>query len=191
MLSLAGRPGAAVRRGIAAPALLLVVVTVTGCTGVPSGVEPVEGFEAERYTGQWYSIKRLDHRFERGLTDVSAEYWIRDDGRVGVRNRGFDPEDGEWREIEGTARFQGDPERASLTVTFTWPIRGGYHVIALDKEAYEWAMVSGPTRGYLWILSREPELDEEVLTRLVERADDLGFEADALERVEHGVAPAE
>ncbi|WP_041595123.1 lipocalin family protein [Halorhodospira halophila] len=163
---------------------------LAGCTGAPSGVDPVEGFDADRYMGEWYSVKRLDHRFERGLTDVSAEYWSREDGRVGVRNHGYDPDAGEWQEIEGTARFQGEPEVASLTVTFTWPIRGGYHVIALDEAEYQWAMVSGPTRGYLWILSREPDLEQVVLDDLIQKAGALGFEVEELQRVEHGVAPS-
>ncbi|MCG5539630.1 MULTISPECIES: lipocalin family protein [unclassified Halorhodospira] len=178
-------------RGAGVLLLLAGALSIAGgCTGLPAGVDPVDGFEAERFTGQWYSIKRLDHRFERGLTDVSAEYWIREDGRLGVRNRGYDPSDEQWQEIEGTARFQGEPDVASLTVTFTWPIRGGYHVIALDKDAYEWAMVSGPTRGYLWILSREPELDEQILEELVGRAEALGFDVEEFQRVEHGTAPS-
>lgn len=177
----------AIRR-ILGGAALLAVLGATGCTGVPDGVEPVTGFEPERYTGEWYSIKRLDHSFERGLTDVTARYELKDDGRIRVINRGYDPEDGAWQEVEGTARLQGDPDRASLTVTFTWPIRGGYHVIALDKADYEWAMVSGPTRGYLWILAREPTLDDEVLDRLVARAEALGYPVEELHRVAHGRA---
>lgn len=157
-----------------------------GCTSPPAGVEPISGFEAERYAGKWYAIKRLDHRFERGLTDVTAEYELLDDGRVRVVNRGLDPEACQWREVEGTARFQGDPEVASLTVTFFWPIRGGYHVLALDRDGYDWALVSGPTRGYLWILARESELEAGVVNELVDKASELGFNAEELIQVTHG-----
>ncbi len=172
-------------RAVTAGLVLLTIVMVAGCTGTPQGVEPVTGFDAGRYEGRWYEIMRLDHRFERGLTNVTAEYRLREDGTVNVINRGFDPRKCEWRDVEGTARFRGDPDTASLAVSFFFGISGGYHVIALDHDDYQWSMVSGPTRGYLWVLAREPELDDEILDRLVGQAAELGFPTDELIRVDH------
>ncbi|MCC5888507.1 MAG: lipocalin family protein [Gammaproteobacteria bacterium] len=163
-----------------------IALLLTACTGTPSGVEPVTGFDAERYQGRWYEIFRLDHRFERGLTNVTADYRILDDGRVEVINRGFDPRKCEWRDVEGTARFLEDPGTASLAVSFFFGISGGYHVIALDHEDYGYSMVSGPTRGYLWILAREPRLDADIVERLIEQAAALDFPTEELIRVDHG-----
>ncbi len=155
-------------------------LVTAACTGTPRGVSPVTGFESERYLGKWYEIARLDHSFERGLSHVTAEYSARDDGRIDVLNRGYNSKKGEWDEAKAVARFQGDESVGSLSVTFRWPFAGGYHVIALDKEAYQWAVVSGPTRGYLWILARTPELDREILEDLVAQARDLEFPTDEL-----------
>jgi apolipoprotein D and lipocalin family protein len=166
--------------------VLLMAIFSLGCTGVPKGLEPVAGFEAERYMGKWYEIARFDHTFERGLTDVTATYTLRHDGAVRVVNRGYDVEDSEWDEINGVARFRGEPTVASLKVSFLWPFYGGYHVIALDKEGYRWAMVVGPSRGYLWILSRSKQLDAAILDRLVQQAAEWGFETDELVYVSHG-----
>lgn len=162
----------------------LTALILTGCmTAPPEGVEPVKGFEVERYLGRWYEIARLDHRFERGLTDVTARYSLNEDGTIRVVNRGYDPEAEEWEEATGRAKFRGDPDVASLKVSFFGPFWGGYHVIELDPE-YEWAMVAGPNRGYLWILSRAPTMDPQVRERLIERATALGFETGELVRVE-------
>ncbi len=169
----------------------LAVLAATGCTRVPRGVEPVRDFEVERYLGKWYEIARLDHRFERGLSHVTAEYSLRDDGRIDVLNRGYNAEKGEWSEARAVARFRGEDTVGSLSVTFQWPFRGGYHVIALDKEHYEWAMVSGPTRSYLWILAREPVLDEEITEKLVEQARAAGYPVDELIWVEQLPRPDE
>ncbi|BAU58645.1 outer membrane lipoprotein Blc [Halorhodospira halochloris] len=166
----------------------MAVFLLSSCTGAPSGIEPVSDFDAERYTGKWYEIKRLDHRFERGLTHVTAEYQAQDDGTIKVINRGFDTDDCEWKSIEGTATFRESPDIASLRVVFFWPIAGGYHVIVLDDD-YEWAMVSGPSRNYLWILAREPDLDEDVLSDLVTKAEEWGFAVDELVEVEHDGSP--
>ena len=57
---------------------------LTGCVGIPANVTPVQNFKLEKYLGTWYEIARLDHSFERGLTHVTAEYSLRDDGGVNV-----------------------------------------------------------------------------------------------------------
>ena len=160
------------------------LLALSGCVGAPDGVTPLRGFDATRYQGEWFAVMRLDHSFERGLTNVSATYSAQGDG-VKVVNRGFDRKACRWRSIEGQARFLETPEVASLAVSFFGPISGGYHVIALDRKAYGWAMVAGPTRDYLWILSRNPQLAPEVRARLIAQARDLGFPVDKLARVDH------
>jgi apolipoprotein D and lipocalin family protein len=135
--------------------------------------------------GDWFAVMRIENSFERGLSNVSATYSIRPDGLVGVLNRGVDREKCRLRTIEGYATFQGEPNVASLSVTFFWPFAGGYHVIALDHEHYRWAMVAGPTRGFLWILAREPRLSDEVITALIQRARELRFPVDELVTVDH------
>jgi len=166
--------------------LAALLVFLGGCTGRPDGVEPVTPFEIGRYQGSWYEIMRLDHSFERGLSHVTANYALRDDGSVDVVNRGLLREECRWKEAEGRARFQGSPEVASLSVTFFWPFAGSYHVFDLDREGYDWALVSGPSRDYLWILARQPDLAPEIRDRLVEKARGLGFPVDELILVDHG-----
>lgn len=158
---------------------------MAACTSVPEGVTPVSPFAIERYLGQWYEIARLDHSFERGLTDVSAEYRLAQDGTVEVINRGYDPAKGKWREAVGKAEFIGAPTTASLKVSFFGPFYGGYHVAELDREHYRWALVVGPDTDYLWILSRDKTLAPEVRDRLVRRAQALGFDTQSLIWVEH------
>jgi apolipoprotein D and lipocalin family protein len=165
--------------------LLTVMAALSGCVGAPEGLTPVGEFELERYLGRWYEIARLDHSFERGLTDVTAEYVKRPDGGISVTNRGFDAAKGRWRESQGVARFTADASVASLKVSFFRPFWGGYNVLALDRDGYRWVMVAGPSRSYLWILSREPTLDPAVLASLRDQAQRWGFETDALIFVSH------
>jgi apolipoprotein D and lipocalin family protein len=155
--------------------VLLFLGVLAGCTAVPTGVEPVRGFDLDRYLGTWHEIARLDHSFERGLTNVTATYAKRDDGGVGVLNRGFDPVKGTWKEARGRAYFLHGPDIASLKVSFFGPFYGGYHVFALDPD-YRWALVAGPSKSYLWILAREPYLPPDVLAELVETARRAGFD---------------
>jgi len=163
----------------------LFLLCIAGCTGVPKGLEPVSGFQVDRYLGTWFEIARLDHSFERNLTHVSARYGKGADGAITVANRGFNPESGKWKTIEGVAHLIGDQAVGSLKVSFYGPFYGGYHIIELDKEAYRYAMVSGPSRSYLWILAREKTLDHDILSSLVEKAHRWGFDTERLVYVKH------
>lgn len=160
-----------------------------GCASVPSGLTPVTGFEADRYLGKWYEIARLDHVFERGLDHVTADYAKQPNGAIAVVNRGYDAKKQRWREARGVARFREASTVGSLKVTFFWPFTGGYHVIALDRD-YQWALVAGPSRNYLWILAREPRLAHEIYDRLVRQAREAGFPVDNLIRVSHASPPS-
>ena len=157
---------------------------LTGCVRAPVGVTPVKGFEINRYLGKWYEIARLNHRFERGMTKVTAEYSLRPDGNVRVFNRGFDTASGRWREIEGRAKFVGKPDTGFLKVSFFRPIYGAYVIIELDKTNYNYALVAGPDTSYLWILSRSPVMEETAKRQLVARAKELGFDTSKLIDVE-------
>ncbi len=161
------------------------LLSVACSTTPPKNVTVIEGFDAERYLGRWYEIARLDHRFERGLEQVTATYSKRDDGGLKVVNRGFNAQKQQWQESIGKAYFTGSPQRAALKVSFFGPFYGGYNVIALD-ENYQHALVCGPNRDYLWILSRTPQLDEGVKQQLVEQARRANFPVDKLIWVKQG-----
>ena len=137
-------------------------------------------FDLERYLGTWYEIARLDHRFERGLSEVSADYSLRADGGVKVVNRGFDADSGDWKESVGRAYLLEAPDTGRLKVSFFGPFYGAYNIIALDRQDYQFAMVAGPDTSYLWILSRTPQLPQATVEQLVEQAQQLGFPVEEL-----------
>lgn len=153
---------------------------LTACIGTPEGVVAVKDFDADRYLGRWYEIARLDHSFERGLRNVTAEYAWREDGSVRVFNRGYDTEDLEWSDIEGKAGFVGDESEAHLKVSFFGPFYASYVVFELERENYEYAFVSGFNRDYLWLLARTPTVSDALREEFVESAAALGFNTDDL-----------
>lgn len=160
-------------------AFAAIVLGLTACATVPEGLQPVSGFEPQRYLGRWHEIARLDHRFERGLVQVTAEYTAREDGGISVRNQGWDCEDGEWSDASGRAYPLGAPDVGQFKVSFFRPFYSSYSIIVLDT-GYRYAMVAGSSRAYLWILAREPQLPKADLDELVAKARTLGFAVDGL-----------
>jgi len=164
---------------------MLLLAALTGCVAIPAGITPVDDFQVERYLGRWYEIARLDHSFERGLSQVTAQYSLGKGGEIRVINRGYDQAKKKWEEAQGKAFFVESPRTGMLKVSFFGPFYGGYNIVDLDHEHYSYALVCGPNRSYLWILSRTSRLSEATLQALVARAKSLGFDTDNLIYVEH------
>lgn len=171
--------------------LVLGSIFLASCTGVPDGIRPVTGLDADRYLGTWYEVARLDHSFEEGLSRVSAEYALMDDGSIKVTNRGYDAETGEWSLAEGRAVFVEDRETGHLKVSFFGPFYSSYVVFELDKAGYEYAYVTGYNREYLWFLSRTPEVSDAEMKAFRERARKAGFDLDELVVVDHSAVPGQ
>ncbi len=157
----------------------IALVTGSACTAIPDGMEPVAGFDADRYLGTWYEVARLDHSFERGLYNVTATYARNDDGSISVLNRGYSEEDAEWNSAEGKAKFVSSPDVAHLKVSFFGPFYGSYVVYDLDDE-YRTAFVTGYNKKYLWLLSREPNPPASVLERFKSEAAADGYDLSGL-----------
>ncbi|HOX23366.1 MAG TPA: lipocalin family protein [Elusimicrobiales bacterium] len=155
--------------------LLSLLLLLSSCTPRDPNLAPVSGFDLNRYLGTWYEIARLDHRFEKGLTQVKAEYTLRPDGKVDVLNSGLDAKSSRWKTAKGVAKFSSDPQTGELKVSFFRPFYGNYVILELDQEKYDYALVCGGNTKYLWILSRTPILDKPIVDRLVEKAKSLGF----------------
>ena len=160
---------------------LILIASLTGCAmGPPKGVSAVTSFDVSRYTGVWFEIARLDHRFERGLTDIHATYKDDGDGSLTVINRGFSSESNTWQEAVGRAFFLRDHTVGSLKVSFFGPFYGGYHVVALDQKDYRWSLVMGPDRDCFWILARDRHLSPSLKAELLSRVRGLGISEDQL-----------
>lgn len=164
--------------------IVLICLAISGCLGMPESVRPVSNFETEKYLGKWYEIARLDHSFERGLTQVTAEYSLRDDGGIDVINRGFSAADNAWEKATGKAYFVDDNSEGYLKVSFFGPFYGSYVVFELDTTDYQYAFVSGPDLSYLWLLSRTPQASASVMNSFIKKSKELGFDTDSLIMVE-------
>ena len=141
-------------------------------------VRSVDKVDLGRYVGKWYEIATIPMSFQKGCVGVTATYTIREDGDVDVVNTCRKEQlDGPERSARGKA-WSVDPSNAKLEVRFFWPFHGAYWVIDLGPD-YEYAVVGHPSREYLWILSRKPQMDDAtydgILSRLRAQEYDLSL----------------
>jgi len=157
---------------------------IVSCTSIPKGAVVVKPFDINNYLGKWYEIARMDFRFERNLNNTTANYSLNENGSIKVDNQGYNYVKKEWAQAIGKAKPAGQSDEARLKVSFFGPFYSGYNVIALDKD-YQYALIAGENLKYLWILSRETSVPDEVKSSYLKIAQDLGYDISALIWVEH------
>ncbi len=160
--------------------ILLSCLLLSACLGSPEGVNAINGFDKQRYLGRWYEVARLDHSFERGLSNVTADYSLREDGGVRVINRGYSDVEGAWQDAEGKAYFIADEQRGHLKVSFFGPFYGSYIIFEMDAVDYQYAFIAGNSTDYLWLLARTPEISQELREHFLQRITALGFDPEGL-----------
>jgi len=158
---------------------------LSGCLGYQAPIEPVTNFDLNRYLGKWYEIARLDHSFERGLEQVSAEYSRREKGGIKVINSRYSPEKNKWREAVGKAFFVRGPDEGYLKVSFFGPFYGSYVIFDLDQENYQYAFIASSNDSYLWFLARTPTVRAELREKFINRVTELNFDPQNLIWVNH------
>lgn len=161
--------------------LLSVIGSFVACSSsvMPDKAVPVTDFEVDRYLGTWYEIARFDFRFEKDLDNTSAQYRLDKEGNVEVLNSGYNYVKKEWTKADGKAKFRGSKQTAALKVSFFGPFYSGYNVIALDED-YKYALIAGKNLDYLWILSREKSLPEDIKAKYLEIAKEVGYDTSRL-----------
>lgn len=131
-------------------------------------VRTVPSVSIQRYMGQWYEIASIPQRFQKGCTTSTANYRLREDGKVEVINQcRLGSPDGEIKTAKGVA-YAVDETNSKLRVSFFWPFYGDYWIVDLGQN-YEFAVVGSPGRDYLWVLSRTPAMEKEVYSGLLGR----------------------
>lgn len=167
-------------------AILSFSITFISCQSIPKGATVVQNFDVKKYTGTWYEIARIDFKQERNLNSTVAQYTLKNNVDIKVENSGYNYVKEEWKDAVGNAKFRGSTTEGALKVSFFGPFYSGYNVFAVDKD-YKYALVGGKNYDYLWILSREKSIPEDVKQKYLKIATDFGYDVNDLIWIEHNM----
>ena len=174
------------RRKIVVALLLASALAVGGCTSLLSKhavgntavPQPAKLVELSRYLGHWYELARYEQGFQKDCEGVTADYALRDDGKVEVINTCRKP-DGSIKRATGKAQVVDAATGAKLKVSFFGPFYGDYWVLD-HADDYSWSIVGEGSGRYLWLLSRDANPGAAKLDALVARAKALGYDTSML-----------
>ena len=151
---------------------------------IPEKAVAVTNFDKAKYLGKWYEIARLDYKWEKDLNNVTAEYSLNEDGTIKVDNKGYNVKKDKWEESIGKAKFVKKDNVGMLKVSFFGPFYSGYNVVAIDPD-YKYALVAGESLKYMWILSRETSIPENIKLDYLRKAQEIGYDTSELVWVKH------
>ena len=158
--------------------MLAGVLPLIACTKDNIDNSTVSQFDLSRYLGTWYEIARYDHSFERGMDNAMAQYILQDDGTVVVLNTAW--KDGQFKLAEGKAIYpEPGKEPGALKVSFFMFFYSDYNVMMVD-ENYTISLVGSKKDNYLWILSRTPVPDPDLLQTVLDEAQKRGYDTSKL-----------
>jgi apolipoprotein D and lipocalin family protein len=172
---------------------LIGVAAAAGAAGIAYALWPkkkvpasaiVDPFDKEKYLGKWNEVARLPNLIEKDLHDLTEEYSLNDDGTIQVITRAFNPVKNKAVEATGTIKFKGAETRGQLEVAYFLPIYLDYNILDIDED-YQYALVSGSGMGYLWFISRESSMPEDMKRRFLDKAEALGFAINKLEWMDY------
>jgi len=146
---------------------------------IPEKAVAVTNFDKAKYLGKWYEIARLDYKWEKDLNNVTAEYSLNEDGTIKVDNKGYNVKKDKWEESIGKAKFVKKDNVGMLKVSFFGPFYSGYNVVAIDSD-YKYALVAGESLKYMWILSRETSIPENIKLDYLRKAQEIGYDISEL-----------
>ena len=154
------------------------------CQVKPQTVQTVAFVDLKKYTGKWYEIASYPNMFQKGCHCTTATYTLSEKGYVIVENRcNRDSAKGKLSYIKGRAFVVKNSGDAKLKVQFFWPFKGDYWIIDLDDK-YTFAVVSDPSKKYLWILCRSPKMDGLTYNKILARLKEKGFDLSKLHLTE-------
>jgi len=157
----------------------LSVAWLAGCAVNPvyrqsSAPLPVASLDMDRYLGLWHEQARLPNSFEDGCVYVTAEYGLRPDGLISVRNSCREA-DGGGEVANGRARVVGAPGEGKLKVSFFGPFWGDYWVLERADD-YAWSLVGEPGGRYFWVLTRAERISADERAEFERRIAALGYD---------------
>jgi apolipoprotein D and lipocalin family protein len=162
--------------------LAMAVSTPINSPTLPN--RPVPTLDLDRYAGEWHEIAHLPMYFQRKCVGaVIARYTPRADGTIHIHNA---CETSSGRQtVDGVAKIEDD-QPAVFKVRFapawlSWLPRAwaDYWVIEVSPD-YQWAVIGSPSRKYLWILSRRPDMQRALFESIKHHARQRGYAVEKL-----------
>ena len=147
-------------------------------------MKPVEFVDLERFMGDWYVIANIPTFIEKKATNAIESYELMDDGKTIKTTFSFFNEspEGKKKVYNPTGFVYNTKTNAEWRMQFIWPFKSAFLIIELDEE-YTYTVIGIPSKKYVWIMAREPVLNEVVYKEIIEKLSSVGYNVSLIKKV--------
>lgn len=146
-------------------------------------MDTVDYVDLEKFMGDWYVIANIPTFIEKDAYNAVENYRLADDGTIPTtftfRKGGFD---GPKKTYTPRGFVRDTSTNALWGMQFIWPFKGDYRIIYLD-DAYSVTIIGRQKRDYVWLMAREPEIDDRQYDELVEFIGSVGYDTSKINKV--------
>lgn len=146
-------------------------------------IHTVEHVELDRFMGDWYVIANIPTFIETDAYNAIENYSMNDDGSIATTftfNEGSP--DGEQKQYHPTGYIVDKKSNALWDMQFIWPFKAEYRVIYLD-DSYQTTIIGRTKRDYVWLMSRQPDMDESSYKTLLSFMESQGYDINKIQQV--------
>ena len=169
------------QRLISAGSALALMLGLGGCS-TTEPLRPVDAVDLERFMGDWYVIANIPTALERGAYNAVESYRLNSDGTIATtftfRDGSFDGEKKQYN----PRGWVSDESNAVWGMQFVWPIKADYRIVYLDDD-YSVTIIGRNKRDYVWIMAREPSIDDARYQEIVRLVGEMGYDTQEIQKV--------
>lgn len=162
---------------------LLVLFGVGGCVSNQAPLDTVDYVDLERFMGDWYVIANIPTFVEKGAYNAVETYALNDDGTIATtfvfRKGAFD---GKRKEHNPRGFVQDTETNAVWGMRFIWPFKADYRIVYLNDD-YSQTVIARNKLDYVWIMARQPQIDESEYQALLQMIGELGYDVSQVQKV--------
>ncbi len=171
------------RAVVLACALIAGLPLLSACAADDTPLPLAPNVDLDRYAGRWYVVANIPYFAEKGNVGSYFDVSFQPGGKLKDiytgRSRSFDAEPSVFT-MNGYV--VPDTNNARWRESPFWPLYLSYLILYVDP-GYQYALVGYPGRGYGWVLSRKPDMDDATYQSLLSRFKDDGYDIGLFRRV--------
>lgn len=165
--------------------LVLSLITLLSACGSQNlkPIDTVEHVDLKRFMGEWYVIANIPTFIETDAYNAIETYKMNEDGSIATTftfRKGS--AEGNRKQYNPTGFIVDKQSNALWDMQFIWPFKAEYRVIYLDDD-YQTTIIGRSKRDYVWLMSRQPGIDENSYRSLLGFIQSQGYDIDKVQKV--------
>ena len=158
--------------------LIFLITFLSSCkdqSEIVNKMKTVPYVDLEKFMGDWYVIANIPTFLEKDATNSIESYKLNSKNEVETTFSFYKGSpNGEKKEYFPKGFIVNKNSNAEWKMQFLWPFKMTSLIIDLAED-YSYTVIGVPNKKYVWIMSREPYLNDKTYRDILDNLKDIGY----------------